>query len=127
MRSSVARVLSAACVAVLVLVVSAVPSGAHPFAARTQAKIHDGGPDGANGNVTSRNDSCVANRTVRLFRVQDGPDQLFGRDRTSMRGLWDIEAPLVAGEYYVIVMRRHIETRAHDHDCLRARSLRVRL
>jgi hypothetical protein len=111
----------------LIMVVAALPAGAHGFSARTQAKIHDGGPDGAQGEVSSRNASCAANRMVRLFREQDGDDQLFGTDRTDRRGMWDVDAALIAGMYYVIVPRRHLRSDGHDHDCLRARSVRVQL
>jgi hypothetical protein len=102
-------------------------AGAHEFNARGRAKIHDGGPSGANGSVTSSISVCEKNRLVRLYMEQDGPDEMFGSDRTDAQGMWDVDADLFAGSYYVRVVRKHLTRDGHDHDCLPLKSISVRL
>lgn len=119
MRAGVATVC-------LLVIGTAGVAGAHETGFPTQAKLHSGGPTGAEGDVSSRNPSCLGNRLVSLWRVQDGPDQNFGTDRTDRMGDFRIDASLIKGDYYAKVRPKMlVNSDLHRHICRRAVSLRV--
>jgi hypothetical protein len=79
------------------------------FRAETTAEIDSGGPQGAQGTVSSPRAACVPNRTVTLYRVsEEGPPQAFGTDTTDAQGNWAVSASLFAGEYYVTVEKKNL-------------------
>ena len=63
----------------------------------------------AHGRVNSSNHACEVNRTVRLFRKEEGAAGwhwvLKGRDRTNDHGQWEIHITRV-GEYYAQIRPR---------------------
>ena len=128
----------AALAAWMVLALLPAGAGAHRFNAATTAGITSGGPDGAEGTVSSRQPACERNRLVELFRVDDigaGQDQSFGTDRTDRSGNWSIDASLFAGDYYVTVAKstkagvakKKKKKKKHKHGCRSAESVRMRL
>jgi hypothetical protein len=54
------------------------------------------------GTVVSPAAACIANRTVKLYRVRSGPDKLLGRDTSGNGGAWSIPIGkrLISGGYY---------------------------
>jgi hypothetical protein len=61
------------------------------------------------GKLASSSQGCVANRTVRLFKVRSGPDRVLKTDRSNAKGKW---AAVIArkrvpsGTYYAKVAAR---------------------
>jgi hypothetical protein len=54
------------------------------------------------GKLKSPRASCVANRTVKLYRERSGPDKLLGSDKSEDGGAWSIPIGknLTSGAYY---------------------------
>jgi hypothetical protein len=59
-----------------------------------------------NGTVKSSKTACKKNRTVKLYRVQAGPDKFLGTDKTNKKGKWLIPAKLKSGDYYAKAPKR---------------------
>jgi hypothetical protein len=108
-------------------------AGGHRFNAKTTAEVVSGGPDGAEGTVSSPKAACKRNRLVELFRVDElgGEDQSYGTDRTDRNGNWSVEASLFAGEYYVTVTKSRAASASqpgqHRHRCKKGKSKKKRL
>lgn len=55
------------------------------------------------GKLSSSNAGCVANRTVRLFKVRSGPDKLLKSGRSNANGAWSTviaRKSVPSGTYY---------------------------
>jgi hypothetical protein len=102
------RTAVAALTACALLALVPATAAAHRFNASTTATIDTVEPTGAAGTVSSSRAVCRRNRRVELFRVDElgGQDQSFGTDQTDRRGRWRVNAPLLAGEYYVTVAKK---------------------
>jgi hypothetical protein len=58
------------------------------------------------GRVRSSAGVCKRNRKVQTFRVQDGPDQKEGSDRTNRRGRYTITHTDGDGRYYAKALKK---------------------
>jgi hypothetical protein len=128
-RTAVAALTACALVALV-----PATAAAHRFNARTTADITSGGPDGAEGTVSSPKAFCERGRRVELFRVNElDPDapQSFGTDVTDRNGNWRVDASLFAGDYYVKVAPKPAanasKKRRHRHRCKGTTSVTERL
>ena len=91
---------------------------------KTTAKLKTVEPDGATGKVKSPNPKCERGRKVKLFyELSEDQDQKVGADKTNRKGLFDIEASLFAGTYYVKVPKKKISKKK---TCRRAKSARLK-
>src|SRR5918994_6562810 len=89
----------------------------------------DGGPNGAEGKVTSKKADCEADRKVLLYQLTGsggakGQGEIVGRDRTDSKGNWSIDTSLTAGMYEAVVKRAKIED-GDEIICLGATSVTV--
>lgn len=107
---------------------------AHRFKYRTTAKLISGGPTGAKGKLGCTTKvcptRCKAGRKVSLFRDNEtgGPDQKFGTAKTNSKGEFTVNAPLIAGQYYVVAsVLVFIQNVNHRHSCSAAMSVQMRL
>ncbi len=79
--------------------------------------------DSFSGKVTSRKVACVRKRTVTVFKVATGPDEVVGRDVSSATGEWQVEGGVSPGNYYAKAKRKVLKRNArHRHICRRATS-----
>ena len=81
------------------------------------------------GWVTSSRSSCVAGRTVTLYRVRDDGATKVETTETTNDGEYFVFLSWgtpPAGEYYVDVAKRRAGKRGHRHVCRAARSSTVR-
>jgi hypothetical protein len=54
------------------------------------------------GKLHSKNDFCVADRPVKVYRERPGPDKHLGTDRSEESGFWQVSIGdrLISGSYY---------------------------
>jgi hypothetical protein len=64
-------------------------------------------PPAFHGKLRSKNDFCVADRPVRVYRERSGPDRLLGSTRSEEDGRWavPVSGKLIPGIYYTRVSR----------------------
>jgi hypothetical protein len=79
------------------------------------------------GRVMSRRAGCVKGRTVRIYRVQSGPDGLLDTTRAGGDGRWRYLSPSLTGDFYATIRRRTVTSARHRHVCLGDRSSPVRV
>lgn len=77
------------------------------------------------GEVLSRKTACERNRTVKVYRVDPGPDGLYGTTTSNAQGRWAIPAGLPNGEFYAIAIQRKVSTAKTTFVCKRAVSPKV--
>jgi hypothetical protein len=122
------RLTVAALAACLLFALMPAGASAHRLSSKTTARLTSGGPTGAEGKVSSPRAACRRNRLVELFReneLDEDDPQSYGTDRTNRRGAFNVDAALLAGEYFVRVKRSRFGGE-DNHICRAATSLRVR-
>jgi hypothetical protein len=77
------------------------------------------------GKVLSRKAACERNRTVEVYRVDPGPDGLYGGTRSNARGRWEIPAGMPNGKFYAVVKQRSINAAGKTLVCKGAISPRA--
>jgi hypothetical protein len=100
----VARIAVSAIAAIAVAAGTVVSAGAATKEVKSTVKITDGGPNGAEGKVTSKKADCEADRKVLLYQLTGsggakGQGEIVNRDRTDSKGSWSIDTSLTAGIY----------------------------
>lgn len=60
------------------------------------------------GKVLSKKAACERNRTVKVYRVDPGPDGLYGTTTSNADGEWSIPAGIPHGTFYAVVKQRPI-------------------
>ena len=113
------KLVIALVVALACLSIGAVSAlAAHKF--RTRVTIHfvEGttpyGADKFKGKVKSKKAKCERRRKVTVKRVQPGPDQVIGVDRSDGSGRWKVvvagSAP--SGQYFAVAKKRTLKSGA---------------
>lgn len=77
------------------------------------------------GKVLSGKAVCKRNRTVKVYRVDPGPDGLYGTTRSNAQGRWSIPAGAPNGKFYAIAIQRKISAPKTTFVCKRAISPKV--
>ena len=118
------KVSSGLLIAVLALAIPMSLIGrAHTFRSDTRVTIRYGNVANAfRGHVFSGREFCRENRTVRLFKVRQGPDFFVGTDQTNQSGDWRIPRANPHGNFYARAPRKVSSGYNHSHTCLRDRS-----
>jgi hypothetical protein len=82
------------------------------------------------GRVKSKSGPCRRERTVKLFLVRKGRDQVAGKDTTNRRGKWRIRVSGFAGismrHFYARVKKRSEGTAGTIYVCRAARSRTIK-
>ena len=114
MRKSTLAILAVCAAIVAALAVPAVAPAATFRTSVTINFVDRPGPDIFRGRVSSPNPNCISDRTVRLFRVRPGADQLIDTDKSEDNGTWsiDVEGDPAPGDYYVRVTRKTLGANA---------------
>ena len=95
-RRALLSILAALCACVLALPATAAAAGTTVTVSLKLPAFH--------GKLTSSNKGCVANRTVRLFKVRSGPDKLLKSASSNGSGSWSTviaRKSVPSGTYYV--------------------------
>lgn len=100
--------LVAVALTTLVFASPAWPSG--PAKARIVTHITLAESSPFHGKVLSRRVACERNRTVKVYRVDPGPDGLFGTTTSNADGEWSIPAGIPHGTFYAVAKPRSIGT-----------------
>ena len=75
------------------------------------------------GHVKSSEHACEAQRTVKLFKMRSGPNQLIGEDTSNSSGAWKVLLdPIKPGRYQLKVLRREEGTAGTTFVCRGDRS-----
>ncbi|HLM31937.1 MAG TPA: hypothetical protein VK326_09790 [Solirubrobacterales bacterium] len=89
---------------------------------KTTVLIRDSAP-AFHGKVRAKNQNCVEDRTVKMFREAGAGRRLLGKTQTSNAGKWKISVdPLKSGAYYAAAKRVEQGTAGTIYVCTRARS-----
>lgn len=88
------------------IAVGVVASAAPVAVRRFNSKVTLAPDDPFHGRVTSKEDGCEDDRVVKVFRVESGPDGLYGSTETDTHGKWSIPAGTPHGDFYAKVKRR---------------------
>jgi hypothetical protein len=82
---------------------------------KSSVKIDSGGPEGAEGHVSSPDPDCEKGREVTLFAVPSErgvPGGVpVGSDKTNKKGKWEVKADLFAGDYVAEVAAKTINNK----------------
>jgi hypothetical protein len=95
-RRFLLSLLAVLCAAAMALPVSASAAGTSVVISLKLPAFH--------GKLTSSSKGCVANRTVRLFKVRSGPDKLLKTAHSNGNGGWSAviaRKRVPSGTYYV--------------------------
>jgi hypothetical protein len=100
--------MSAAVLSVFVLGLATTAAGAGTEKVKTKVKLTGGGPEGAQGVVSSKRSKCEKKRKVTLYNVSGSGKgmQLVGTDKTDNFGRFEVVAPLTAGDYQAQVTQK---------------------
>ena len=88
-------------------------AGARPPAAPASAKAYKTGVvmsirvPAFHGNLTSKRNSCLKSRKVKLYRSLNGSTTQLGQDTSNAKGKWSIPVkPLTSGAYFAKVVAK---------------------
>lgn len=89
----------------------------------SQVKLRDSAP-AFHGKVTSDNENCVEDRTVKMFkRKRSGDKKLLGKTHAANSGKWTVPFDkLSSGSYFAVAPDVTQGTAGTIYDCLRAKS-----
>lgn len=79
------------------------------------------------GSVISRRAGCEKRRTIRIYRVDPGPDGLLATTRSSSTGRWQYLSPSLTGDFYARIAVRVVRSAGHRHVCGSASARPVRV
>jgi hypothetical protein len=89
---------------------------------KTKIAIRDSPPT-FHGKVLAKNENCVEDRMVKMFRETGAGRKLLGKSHTSNSGKWKISVdPLKSGAYSAAAKRVEQGTAGTIYVCTRARS-----
>lgn len=77
------------------------------------------------GKALSRKAACERKHTVKVYRVDPGPDGLYDTTRSNAQGQWTIPAGTPNGKFYAVVKQRSLDTTGKTFICKRAISPKV--
>lgn len=77
------------------------------------------------GKVLSKNAACERKRTVKVYRVDPGPDGLYDITTSDAQGKWSIPAGTPHGTFYAVAKPRSIDTTHTTFVCKKAISSKV--
>jgi hypothetical protein len=102
--------VAAAALSVLALGLATTATGAGTERVKTKVKLTKGGPEGAEGRVTSEKSKCEKKRKVTLYNVSGSGKGMvrIGTDKTDNFGRFEVIAPLTAGEYRAQVAEKDV-------------------
>ena len=81
--------------------------------------------DPFHGKVVSRKVACERGRTVAVYRVEQGPDGLYGSTASDAQVKWSIPALMPNGKFYAVAKQRSIDAPGKTFVCKRAASPKV--
>jgi hypothetical protein len=123
MHTKISR-MGVTAVAALAALATAVPAlgGGHTVKIESELTMADNSP-AFHGRVKAKNDACVGQRKVKLFKKRkDGGKRLLGTDVSSKKGKWKVLVnPLKKGDYFAVVKKRKEGTAGTIYVCKKDR------
>ncbi len=105
-RSTLARL--AATLAIAALAIAALASTAlatRHIRIASEVTLAVGNPFHGKVNSKPYSHACRPQRTVKVFRVDPGPDGLFGKTTTDQKGRWSMSGGMPHGKFYAVVKK----------------------
>ena len=98
-------------------------AAADRVAVATRATLAQADP--FHGRIISKKAACERNRTVEVYRVEQGSDGLYGSTSSDAQGRWSVPAGMPNGKFYAVARQRSIDASGKTLVCKRAISPKV--